>query len=211
MSDNDDQLVERVKQGDSDALGEFIESRRNQLLAFINRNLSTALASKVEASDLLQEVTIHALRGLPDMEFENRDPFNWLCQVAERRIIDAHRKYIGAQKRSADKEVSGNAPVGGTTSSAGQGGLIDMLVVTMTTPSQAFSREQREYKLQEALASLPEESQEALRLRYVEGLPTKQIAQQLGKTDGSVRVLLSRSLSKLQGILGPDANPMGRR
>ncbi len=211
MSNAEEQLVERVKQGDTEALGEFIEQRRMQLLAFINRNLSSALATKVEPNDLLQEVTIHALRGLSDMEFGDRDPFNWLCQVAERRIIDAHRRYIGAQKRSADKEISGNAPVGGTSSQSGQGGLIDMLVVTMTTPSQAFSREQREYKLQQALLSLPPESQEALRLRYVEGLPTKEIAQKIGKTDGSVRVLLSRSLNKLQDLLGPDANPLERK
>jgi len=210
MSNAEEQLVERVKRGDTDALGEFIEQRRMQLLAFINRNLSSTLSTKVEANDLLQEVTIHALRGLSDMEFKDRDPFNWLCQIAERRIIDAHRKYIGAQKRSADKEVAGNAPVGGTSSTSGQGGLIDMLVVTMTTPSQAFSREQREYKLQQALASLPAENQEALRLRYVEGLPTKEIAQKIGKTDGSVRVLLSRSLNKLQDLLGPDANPLQR-
>ncbi|WP_339911819.1 sigma-70 family RNA polymerase sigma factor [Symmachiella dynata] len=210
MSNSDAEIVERVKQGDTDALGEFIELRRMQLLAFINRNVSSALASKVEPNDLLQEVTIHALRGLPDMEFKDRDPFNWLCQIAERRIIDAHRKYIGAQKRSANKEISGNSPVGGTSSTTGQGGLIDMLVVTMTTPSQAFSRDQREFKLQEVLATLPAESQEALRLRYVEGLPTKEIAQKIGKTDGSVRVLLSRSLNKLQDLLGPDANPMGR-
>ncbi len=211
MPDADEQLLQRLKQGDTEALGEFIESRRHQLLAFINRNLSTNLASKVEPVDLLQEVTIHAIKGLGDMDFQDRDPFNWLCQVAERRIIDAHRKYIGAQKRSADKEVSGNAPVGGTSSASGQGGLIDMLVVTMTTPSQAFSRDQREYQLQQALASLPDESQEALRLRYVEALPTKEIAQKMGKTDGSVRVLLSRSLNKLQDILGPDANPLQRK
>ncbi len=211
MPDSDDQLLQQLKDGDTEALGKFIENRRPQLLAFINRNLSTELSSKVEAADLLQETTIHAIKGLGDMKFEDRDPFNWLCQVAERRIIDAHRKYVGAQKRSSKKEVSGNAPVGGTSSSSGQGGMIDMLVVTMTTPSQAFSRNQREYQLQQALASLPEESQEALRLRYVEKLPTKEIAKKLDKTDGSVRVLLSRSLSKLQDILGPDANPLQRK
>jgi len=210
MSEADDQLVERLRGGDTEALGLYIESRRNQLLAFIARNLSTTLATKVEPTDLLQEVTIHALKSLQDIDFGDRDPFNWLCQVAERRIIDAHRKYIGAQKRSTEKEVAGNAAAG-TGSSSGQGGLIDMLVVTMTTPSQAFSRNQREFKLQEGLAQLPKESQEALRLRYVEGLPTKEIAQKLGKSDGSVRVLLSRSLSKLQGILGPDVNPLQRK
>ena len=52
-----------------------------------------------------------------------------------------------------------------------------------------------------ALDSLPEEARQAVRLRYVEGLPSKEIAEQLGKSDGAVRVLLTRSLQKLQEIL----------
>ncbi|MGH7129717.1 MAG: RNA polymerase sigma factor, partial [Planctomycetaceae bacterium] len=40
--------------------------------------------------------------------------------------------------------------------------------------------------------------------RYVENLPSKEIAQRLGKTDGAVRVLLSRSLGKLQELLSKD-------
>jgi RNA polymerase sigma-70 factor (ECF subfamily) len=42
-------------------------------------------------------------------------------------------------------------------------------------------------------------------LRYVEGLPSKEIARRLGKTDGAVRVLLTRSLRRLQQLVGPDA------
>lgn len=59
----------------------------------------------------------------------------------------------------------------------------------------------------EALALLPEDQREAIRLRYVEGLPSKEIAQRLGKTDGAVRVMLTRTLNKLQTLLGPDAAP----
>ena len=66
----------------------------------------------------------------------------------------------------------------------------------------AFSRGQKEFHLLEALDSLPEESREALRLRYVENLPSKDIAARLKKTDGATRVLLTRSLQKLHTILG---------
>jgi len=74
----------------------------------------------------------------------------------------------------------------------------------MTTASKAFSRNQREMKLMTALEQLPEDQREALRLRYVEGLQSKEIAERIGKSDGAVRVMLSRSLSKLQEILGPE-------
>ena len=56
----------------------------------------------------------------------------------------------------------------------------------------------------DALAELPESDREALRLRYVEGLPTKEIAAKLGKSDGAVRVMLSRAVDKLQQMLGDE-------
>ncbi len=56
----------------------------------------------------------------------------------------------------------------------------------------------------EALANLPEEQREALRLRYYENMPSKDIAEKLGKTDGAIRVMLTRALDKLQKILSTD-------
>jgi RNA polymerase sigma-70 factor (ECF subfamily) len=120
--------------------------------------------------------------------------------LAQRRIIDAHRRFFEAQKRDAGREVSlGSAP-----DDSQHGELINMLVASMTTASKAFSRNQREMRLNDALAALPEDRRQVLHLRYVEGLPTKEIAERVGKTDGAVRVLLTRSLARLQEILGPE-------
>lgn len=201
MSDSEAELVQRIKAGESDALVMFIEKRKPQLLAFIEKNASDSLRRKIESTDLLQEVTISALGSVGDVELGDRDPFSWLCQLAERRIIDAHRRLFGAKKRSAEKEVG----LLSTAKDPDQKGFIDVLVASMTSPSKAFSRNQREFHLLAALDSLPEESREALRMRYVENLPSKEIAAKLGKTDGATRVLLTRSLSKLQAILGSNS------
>jgi RNA polymerase sigma-70 factor (ECF subfamily) len=177
-------------------MGRFIEDRRPQLLAYIRKHLGTALGQKVEADDILQEVTLDALRRAGELAATDRDPFGWLCQIAEHRLIDVHRKLFGAQKRDAGREVGLDAPGDDTRTP-----LVDMLVASITTPSQAFSRDQKEFQLQEVLATLPEETREALRLRYVEGLATKEIAARLGKSDGAVRVLLTRSLNRLQELM----------
>jgi RNA polymerase sigma-70 factor (ECF subfamily) len=199
----DEALIARIRQGDVDALAEFIERRRPQLTAFIERKMSAALRRKVEPDDLIQEVSVACMKAVADVDLADRDPFGWLCQMAERRIIDAHRHHFAAKKRSAAREVALGSPGGDTK----QAGLIDLLVASMTSASAAFSRDQRQLKLLAALDQLPEESREALRLRYVESLPSKEIAERLGKTDGACRVLLTRSLKKLQDILGPDAAP----
>lgn len=198
-----DELADRIRAGDREALAAFIEVRRGPLSGFIERQLGAALRRKVEPDDIFQEVSAEAVRALSGVDLSQRDPFGWLCQLAERRIIDAHRRFFGAQKRDAGREVPLGAGGGGDS----HAGLINLLVVSMTTPTQAFSRNQRAVQLVEALEQLPAEQREALRLRYIEGLPSKDIAQRLGKTDGAVRVMLTRSLAKLQTLLGPEADP----
>ena len=201
MSQVDPAIVDRLKQGDAQALGEFLTHHRDQLLAYIEGNMSAELRRKIEPQDVLQEVSISALQSLAEIDLKDRDPFLWLCQLAHRRIIDSHRRFVASQKRSAKREVPQHNPAAET----GQGDFFDMLVVTMTTPSAAFSRNQRHMRLEQALAALPEDAREALRLRYVENLPSKQIAERLGKSDGAVRVLLTRSLQRLQSLLGHES------
>jgi RNA polymerase sigma-70 factor (ECF subfamily) len=196
-------LADRIRRHDADALAEFLQSHRPQLMAFIERQLGAALRRKVESDDVFQEASAEAVRALPSTELGDRDPFSWLCQIAERRIIDLHRRFFDAQKRDAGREVA----LGAGGSETGQVGLINMLVASMTTPSKAFSRNAREMRLQEALAKLPDEQREALRLRYVESLPSKDIAEKLGKSDAAVRVMLTRSIKKLQELLGDEDPP----
>jgi RNA polymerase sigma-70 factor (ECF subfamily) len=190
-----DPLAERVRNGDAAALAEFLDARRATLLAFIERKLGPALRGKLEPQDVLQEVAVKALRELPEARPD--DPFAWLCHLAGQCVIDGHR-HFAAGKRAAGREVSGNVRAGD-----GSQDLIALLRASMTSPSQAAVRDEREERLREAVASLPEEQREALRLRYGEGLPTKEVARRLNKTDVATRVLLTRLVQRLQEPLGP--------
>lgn len=203
MQEQNEQLAARVRGHDLAALAEYLDAQRRPLIVFIDRQLGAALRRKIEVDDVYQEVCVEAVRSLPEAVFDQRDVFSWLCQIAERRIIDAHRRFFSAQKRDAGREVPLGSPGGDTQHAA----LVDLLVASMTTPTQAVSRNQKEVLLFQALATLPAEQREALRLRYLEGLPSKDIAVKLGKTDGAVRVMLTRSLARMQEILGPDAMP----
>lgn len=203
MNRHDEDLVSRVKAHDAGALAEYLVEVRKPLLAFIERQLGANLRRKIEVEDIFQEASVEAVRSHGAASFDHREPFSWLCQIAERRIVDAHRRFFGAEKRDAGREVPLGTPGGGTQHAA----IVDLLVASMTSPTQALSRKGREARLFEALASLPEQQREALRLRYAEGLPTKDIAGRLGKSDGAVRVMLTRSLDRMQQILGPDGMP----
>jgi RNA polymerase sigma-70 factor, ECF subfamily len=193
---DENQLRDRVRARDATALGEFLQHFRPQLLAYIDRNLGVVLRKKVEPADIWQETAIAALNALPKADLSDRDPFGWLCQIAQQRIIDASRKHA-AQKRDSEFEVALNSPAGDSSRD-----WMSILAASITSPSQAVAREERHGQLYEAIQELPPDVQEILRWRYVEDLPTKDIAARLGKTDVAVRVLLSRTVQKLQELMG---------
>ena len=195
---HDTKLVARLRSGDEAALAEFVEANRPALLAFLNARIGSHLAKKTEPDDILQDACLEAVRSLDKAPLDTWDPLHWLFQICERKIIDAHRRHFASQKRDASRE----AAVG--DGSEDGGGLANLLAASMTTASEAFSRDQRQLRVLAAIDTLPEDQREALRLRYLVGLPSKEIAQKLGKTDGAVRVMLSRSLGRLQEMLGDE-------
>ena len=199
MNRDENTLVAAIRKGDAEALGEFMNLKHRPLMAFIHQKLGDGLRRKIEPEDIFQEISADAVRSLEDVDLEDRDPFNWLCQLCERRIVDAHRYFFEAQKRDAGKErpLAGGGGGGGDK----EGGLIDLLVASLTTPSQAFQRNAREAKLLAALAQLPQTQQDVIRMRYVENRPSKEIADEIGKTDAAVRVMLTRTIKKLQTLL----------
>lgn len=187
-------LAAELRAGNSTVLADFLVEVRRPLMAFIEKRLGDALRKKIEPDDIFQEVSVDAVRSFDAVEFGDRDPFSWLCQIAERRIIDANR-HFSAKKRAADKE----RPL---QSGSDFGGLINAISASVTTPSAAFSRNVRENRLHEAIEQLPEVQREAIFLKYVENMPSKEIAEKIGKSDAAVRVMLTRSLKKLADIMG---------
>jgi RNA polymerase sigma-70 factor, ECF subfamily len=184
-------------QNDPSAFASFLDERRAALVAYVEKRLGSTLKGKVEPQDIAQEAAIKALRELPQTDLTNRDPFGWLCHLAEQCVIDAHR-HFAASKRDAGREQAGNVHVAEASQD-----FIALLTASITTPTQAVVRNERETNLRAAIATLPEDQREVLRMRYVEGLPTKEIALRMKKTDVAIRVLLTRLVKQLQEMLGP--------
>ncbi len=99
-------LLEQIRHGDAEAFVEYAELKRRPLQAFVKRKLSDSLKRKVEPEDIVQEAIIGAAGSFDQMDLSERDPFSWLCHLAERRIIDAHRRFLG-RKNGQPEEKSG--------------------------------------------------------------------------------------------------------
>ena len=100
-SDESDELIQRVKSRDAEALAEYIQQNRDRLTGFIRSITGDHLLSVVELDDLVQEVSTAALTGLETAPLDQYEPLQWLQQIARRRVVDAHRFHFDAKRRDA--------------------------------------------------------------------------------------------------------------
>ena len=109
MSTDADELVERIRQGDAEALADVHRGTAHPAAGLRRAQTRVRAAPQARArrrvSGSVGRGHAFAGNGRPAI---GREPFGWLCQIAERRIIDAHRRFFGAAKRDAGREVSIN-------------------------------------------------------------------------------------------------------
>lgn len=151
------------------------------LLLVIEGRMSASLRQHSSPEDVWQEALLHAWRDRGSCEWRGLKAFRaWLLTIIDNRIRDA-ADYLSAQKRGGKPPAvfSSLAPKGGDT---GGDSAFGPEVPQSTTPSRiALHREQAE-AIRSALAELPEELRDIVRLRLIEQLPIDEIAarRQLG-------------------------------
>jgi RNA polymerase sigma-70 factor (ECF subfamily) len=193
------QLLVASKEGDNEALGQLLEQYRGFLLMLAHRYLSERLRRRVDPADIVQLTYLEAKRDLPAFRGQTPAEFaGWLRGMLKNNVATAVTRHVMTQKRSVKREVH-PSPASPDQDSAG--GWIQQLPGSTTSPSGVVIREEAVIALLEALHQLPETQAEAIRLRYMEGLPLADIVERMGKSDTAVAGLLKRGLQKLRTIM----------
>jgi RNA polymerase sigma-70 factor (ECF subfamily) len=197
-------LLDRNSIDSSESFALWLEANRAHLLVILQQKASAKLRSKVDSDDLLQEAAARAVRSVVGMKLAVREVMPWFMQILNHTIVDAHRHHFESQKRDAAREFSVDANL--PNQHDGASPLADLLAASITSASQIFSQHVRLSRMQEALNQLPQEARQAIQWRFMESLSSQEIALRLNKSDGAVRVLLSRTLKKLEDLLS-DVRP----
>ena len=193
-SESTTHLVIASKEGNNEALGQLLERYRGYLLMLAHRFLSERLRRRIDPADIVQLTFLEAQRDLDSFRGSSPAEFaGWLRGVLKNNVASAVTRHVTTQKRSLKREVDGNKPSPNDSST--------------TSPSGVAIRTEATVALLEALHQLPETQAEAIRLRYMEGLPLAEIVERMGKSDTAVAGLLKRGLQKLRTILDHDMSP----
>jgi len=166
-----------------EAVARLVDEYGGQLYALGMRFCGDA----TDAEDLVQETFLQAYRGWDG--FEGRSSAKtWLYTIASRACQRMRRKRVGEPKRvgSLDAEL----PFGGAR--------IAMIADEAPDGVRAqIEREARE-RVEEAIASLPEEFRMALVLKELAGFSVAEVAAILGVEEGTVKSRVHRARLRLR-------------
>jgi len=197
-SEDSSRLAHRAAAGDRAAVDALIERHLPELRAFVRLRAGDALRRRESTSDLVQSTCREVLTHLERFQFPDESAFRrWLFVTAQRKIADRADHYA-AQKRAAAREER----------LASEAGVQDEQLANcyrrFSSPSRrALVRDEIE-QLERAFDALTEEQREIVTLAHVVGLSRAQIAEQVGKSENAVRIVLHRALARLAEIVNAD-------
>jgi RNA polymerase sigma-70 factor (ECF subfamily) len=193
-------LLRKAADGDQAALGELFARYHERLRRTVRLRLSRRLQGRVDGSDILQEAYVEAARQLPDYLRDPPLPFHlWLRQILGRKLIDVHRRHLGARMRDAAHEVSLHS---GGLPEASSLMLAAHLLGRLTSPSQAAVKAETRLRIQEALNRMDPLDREILALRHFEQLKNLEVAQVLEIDASTASTRHLRALKRLKDELG---------
>jgi RNA polymerase sigma-70 factor (ECF subfamily) len=199
-------LLDRVRQGDGDAVNGLLERHRETIKRMIDRRMDRGVQRRVDASDIVQDVMIEANRRLGDYLANPTMPFQlWLRHMARDRLIDAHRRHRVAATRSVDREVPLVVPDSADQSQADLGGQITDRELT---PAAAATWHELERRFAAAVDLLEEGDRQIVLLRHFEHLSTAEAAEVLGLSKPAAGMRYLRAMRRLRVLLD-DGSELG--
>lgn len=179
-------LVAAAGRQDRAAIEQLLVRHLGGLEAFVRLRMGPALRGLADAPDLVQSVCREVLEDLGGFEFRGEAAFRaWLYTCAENKLREKHR-FHHARKRDAAAAVP--LPDASTFLPAYR---------TLCTPSRDVELKEQMRRVEAAFDQLPPDYREAVTLHKLCGLGHAEIAARMQRSEGAVRNLVYRGISRL--------------
>jgi RNA polymerase sigma-70 factor (ECF subfamily) len=153
----------------------------------------------VGPSDVVQETLLAAHRDFKQFcGRSEREFLAWLRQILINRVFRCVEKNILAEKRDVRREVSLEQVKNGIERSGTR--LGSMLAASGASPSSDALYRENVVQLADCMAQLPPHYREVLVLRNFKGMSFERVAEEMGRKQGSTRVLWLRAVKRLREL-----------
>jgi len=173
-NETDERLLVEAAKKDRRRFGELYELNFERVYAFVGRRVQDRAA----AQDLTAEVFRKALEGFDKFEWRGAPVAAWLVRIASNAIAD-HRQKSKREVLCDEVEETATAKIPGT---------ID------TVENRA--------ELYRFVRELPDEQRRVIEMRFAEEKAIREIAEEIGRTEGAVKQLQYRAIQSLRERMG---------
>ena len=162
-----------AQDGDEAAIAQLWRALNPPLLRYLRGRIGSG------ADDVAAPTWLDAARGLPTFDGDDADFRRWLFTIARRRLVDELRRR-GRRRERLRERADGDAGSAMRPASSDADDLGAALAL---------------------VRQLPPDQADAVLLRVVVDLDVAEVAEVMGRSEGSVRVLTHRGLRRLQDLL----------
>jgi RNA polymerase sigma-70 factor (ECF subfamily) len=167
---NDERLLIQAAQSDPSRFADLYESNFNRVYAFVARRVK----DREEAQDVTAEVFHQALKNLGGFQWRGVPFAAWLLRIAANALADRwQRASRGMEVPAEDGQIENQA------------GAADEQV-------------ERRAMLFQLVDRLPNDQRQVVTRRFVDQKSIREIAQELGRSEGAVKQLQFRALETLR-------------
>lgn len=178
--------LDQARQGDPEPIGALLERCRPYLLAIAQAELTSDLAGKLGASDLVQDTMARGVQHFGAFQGHTSEELaGWLRRILLNHLANVRKAYQ-TDKRQVQLEQPADS------------GIADPL---QEPPSRAAISLEESHRLEAALARLPPDYQQVIQLRHRENLSFAEIGNTLQKSEDAAGKLWSRAIRQLQAEL----------
>jgi len=167
-------LIEKAVHGDSNAFGRLYDMHVDR----VYRHIYYRVTNVADAEDLTQKVFLKAWKGMSKYK-KTTSPFPaWLMTISHNVIIDFYR--------SRKPEFHGD---------------FDITSPPEADPARMVETRNSEEEIKKYIRLLGNDQQQVILFRFIEDMSFAEIGAAMGKSEGAIRVILHRGLSKLKNIM----------
>ena len=181
----DDELVRAAQGGDVSAFGQLYERYFEKVYSY----LSFKVGNATEAEDLAEQVFLKAMESLRGYKWTGVPFQAWLFRIAHNLLVDNLRRRSKRVSEPLDEALPDRR--------------------READPEAHLAEKLTRQGLIHAVERLTELQKQVIHLKFAGGLSNAEVAQIMGRTEGSVKALQHAALQSLQRQFAREGSPRG--
>ncbi|MCA9217390.1 MAG: sigma-70 family RNA polymerase sigma factor [Planctomycetales bacterium] len=189
------ELLQLARSSD-EALGQLLTRYSTYLHGLAGQLLDERIRHRVSHTDVVQDTFANAIKSFGLFRGQTAGEFvAWLRRILKNCVAKQAERHLLTAQRDARREVSLQVYV-----SAHKDFVLMLDDVRTNADSEFIDQREQSVRLMDEIEMLPADQRDCIKMRHLDGLRFREIAQRLNCSEAAARMRYARGIAKLRGL-----------